>query len=156
MTRRAERLRRLRGRRASGSFIALPHHLLESTEYAELTPPEVKLLLDVFAQFNGRNNGDLTCAWSVMKRRGWRSKDTLTRALRGLLERRFITKTRQGGKHRCSLYAVTWLAIDDCDGKLDVRPTRVASGAWKNNSMTRESYHIDPIIGPIARLANAN
>ena len=156
MTKRSERLRRVRGRLASGSFAAFPHNVLESTEYAELTSSEVKLLLDVFAQFNGRNNGDLTCAWSVMKRRGWRSKDTLTRALRGLLERAFITKTRQGGKHRCSLYAVTWREIHECDGKLDVRPTRVASGAWKNNSVTRESYHIDPITGPIARLANAN
>jgi hypothetical protein len=43
----------------------------------------------------------------------------------------FIEQTRQGGKNQCSLYAVTWLAIDECNGKLDVNPTRAASNLWK-------------------------
>ena len=29
------------------------------------------------------------------------------------------------------LYAVTFLAIDECGGKLDVAATRVPSGKWK-------------------------
>ena len=88
-------------------------------------------MIDLFAQFKGSNNGDLAAAWKLMEKRGWRSKETLHRAKRELLEKGFIVTTRQGGRHVCSLFAVTWLAIDECSGKLDVAPTRVAPGYWK-------------------------
>ena len=48
-----------------------------------------------------------------------------------LLETGMIELTRQGGLHCASLYAVTWLPIDECGGKLDVNATAVASGLWK-------------------------
>ena len=122
---------RAKGRRDSGSFIAVPKIILEGDEYASLTAKAVKLLLDVFGQYNGRNNGDLACTWLVMRQRGWRSRDTLGRALKELLENRWIVRTRQGGRFCCSLYAVTWKPIDECGGKLDVSTTRVASMAWR-------------------------
>lgn len=62
---------------------------------------------------------------------GWRSRDTLERALHQLIDAGLIELTRQGGLNRCSLYALTWHAIDECGGKLDVPATRVASGLWK-------------------------
>ncbi len=113
------------------SFIQLPKHILDSDEYTELTAFEVKLLIDLFSQFNGKNNGDFCAAWSIMARKGWKSRDTKDRALQGLLYTRFIQKTKQGGKHKASLYAVTWLPINDCKGKLDVKSTRVQSNAWR-------------------------
>lgn len=97
----------------------------------------VKLLLDLFGQFDGRNNGDLTAAWSIMSKRGWRSKETLYRALGELLDRRWIVTTRQGGRRICSLYGVTWLAINECGRKIDVSATRTPSGAWKINPLAR-------------------
>lgn len=70
--------------------------------------------------------------WNFMsKDRRWKSKDTLYKARDELVEKGLIEQTRQGGKHRCNLYAITWESIDDCKGKLDVAATRVASGAWK-------------------------
>jgi hypothetical protein len=66
-----------------------------------------------------------------MKLYGWHSQGSVHKALTELLALGFIEQTRQGGKNQCSLYAVTWLAIDDCKGKLDVNPTRVASNLWK-------------------------
>jgi hypothetical protein len=114
-------------------FIAMPRHILDSQEYAQLRPPAVKLLLDLFAQFRGKNNGDFCAAWKIMRKRGWRSRDTLSRALKELLEAGFIQKTRQGGKNRCSLYAVTWLSINECDDKLDVTATRTPANSWKLN-----------------------
>src|SRR3989344_5142941 len=96
-----------KGRADFGSFVALPHAILESQEWAALTAFEVKLLLDVYGQYNGTNNGALAAAWTLVRPRGWRSESTLNRALRGLLDKGFLLKTRQGGKHRCSFFAVT-------------------------------------------------
>lgn len=120
-----------KGRSESGSFCALPHSILESREYAALSGKTVKLLLDIFSQFRGANNGDLGANWKEMSKRGWKSRDTLTRALGELTESGFILKTRQGGRRKCSLYAVTWLAINECGGKLDMAPTRVATNTWR-------------------------
>lgn len=120
-----------KGRRDSGSFVAIPTEILESSEYAMLNGNAVKALLDLYSQFNGRNNGDYTAAWGVMSKRGWKSKASLYKALRALLEGGWIVKTRQGGKHACTLYAVTWKPIHECDGKLDVSATNTPLGTWK-------------------------
>ena len=128
---------RAKGRRDSGTFVAMPHAILESENYARLSAPAVKLMLDLYGQYKGSNNGDFTMAWSMMKKRGWRSKDTLYRARDELIERRFVIKTRQGGKHRCSLYAVTWQPIDACNGKLDCLSTTVAPGSWKQGKVPK-------------------
>ena len=54
----------------------------------------------------------------------YRSFEDLARhALYELLNADLVTKTRQGGLGRCSLYAVKWLKINPCDGKLEVQPT---------------------------------
>jgi len=106
--------------------------MLRHSNYASLSPKAVKLLLDLFAQYNGNNNGDFQMTWGFMSKDGrWKSKDTLYKARDELVEKGFIEMTRQGGKHRCSLYAVTWKEINYCKGKLDVADTLVASGAWK-------------------------
>jgi len=131
MTSKAERRRRITGRRESGSFLAIPHAVLDAEAFRALHAPAVKLLLDLGSQYKGANNGDLCVAWQVMEQRGWRSRDTLTKAKRELLDHGLIELTRQGGLGRCSLYALTWRAIDECKGKLDVPATSVASGCWK-------------------------
>jgi hypothetical protein len=69
-----------------------------------------------------------------MKPRGWKSKETLNNARRELLEKGFIIITRQGGLRECSLYAVTFFAIDECDGKLDVSASRSPSNLWRKSS----------------------
>lgn len=131
-----------KGRADFGSYVAMPHAILESQEWAALTAFEVKLLLDVYGQYNGKNNGTLSAAWALMRPRGWRSESTLSRALTGLLVKCFLIKTRQGGKHRCSFFAVTWREVQECDGKHDMRPTNTAPGTWKNKSVLREVEHI--------------
>jgi hypothetical protein len=97
-----------------------------------MSPFAVKLLVDLAAQYKGSNNGDLCAAWSVMHPRGWRSKETLFKSLRELEHYGMIERTRQGGRKRATLYAITWRAIDYCGGKLDVSCTRSPSGTWKN------------------------
>ena len=105
--------------------------MLDSVNYRSLSAKAIKLLFDLWRQYNGFNNGDLCVAWSVMEPKGWRSRDTLYRALKELLYYGFIEQTRQGGKNRCSLYALTCYQIDDCKGKLDVPATHRPSHRWK-------------------------
>lgn len=121
-----------KGRANRGPLFALPREILDSPAWARLSAHEIKLLVDMGAALRGANNGDLSCTWAAMHQRGWASRDTLARALAGLLSRGFITLTRQGGKRVCNLYAVTWLPVDECSGKLDVKPRPVPSHDWRN------------------------
>lgn len=122
---------KLTGRAERGGYLGLPHAVLESANYLALSAHAVKLLLDLGLQFRGANNGDLAAAWKLMQARGWRSRDTLGRALAELLHFGMIEKTRQGGLNQCSLFALTWQGVDECRGKLDVRSTPVASALWR-------------------------
>jgi len=121
-------------RRETSSFVAIPKAVINSNNYASLSGVGVKLLIQIAEQFNGFNNGDLQASWVIMRHKGWRSNATLNRAKQELIEKGFIEQTRQGWLRppRCALYALTWKSIDDCQGKLDVQATRVASGFWKD------------------------
>lgn len=120
-----------KGRREGGSFFAIPHAVLNSENYLKLSGYAVKLLNDIGVQFNGANNGDFCIAWKLMEKRGWKSKGTLHGAKQELLHYGMIILTKQGGRHTPSLYAFSWLAIDECKGKLEVSSTRTPPGNWK-------------------------
>ena len=131
-------------RSSKGQFMRLPYEVIDSRDYLSLQPSSKQLLIDIFRQHNGRNNGDLSASFKLMQARGWTSKSTLKRALDALLESGLIIKTREGwfqGEHssRCALYAVTWLGVDECPGKdLDIkatpRPLRAFTIENKNSS----------------------
>ena len=74
------------GRAESGGFFALPHAVMASPAFRNLSAHGVKLLCDLGGQYRGANNGDLGAAWRVMNPLGWRSRDTLSRALRELID----------------------------------------------------------------------
>lgn len=119
------------GRAEGGGYFGQPHAVMESPNYRALSPHARMLLNDLGLQFRGTNNGDLSAAWKLMQPRGWRSRDTLGRALAELLHFGLIEKTRQGGLNHCSLFALTWRSIDECRNKLDVSTTAVPSNLWK-------------------------
>ncbi len=120
--------------RSSARYVGIPDYAFKSAEFGELDGWSVKLLVEIAGQYNGFNNGDLSCAWSVLESRGWRSKGTLWAALNQLLKRGWIVKTRHGNRSRCHLYAITWAPVDACPGKnLEVAPTKSASNAWQKN-----------------------
>jgi len=87
-------------------------------------------LVDLAAQYNGYNNGDLSATKKTMLDRGWNSGDQLNKAKREAEERGLIRVTRQGGRNRCNLYALTWFAIDECRGKHDATPTSKPPNDW--------------------------
>ncbi len=110
------------------SYGALPRIIWQHPDYCGLSGTAAKLLMDLACQYNGRNNGDLTLAHTVLKPRGWGSKKTITRATRELLDAQLIIRTREGRftnpGGRCALYALAWKPIDDCAGKeLTVKAT---------------------------------
>jgi hypothetical protein len=123
-----------------GRFLALPHALLTSHRYRALSSSAVKLLIDIAMQFDGKNNGDLSAAWKVMKSKGWRSEATLDRAKKELLSLGLIAQTRQGRlPNTCTLYGLTWLPLNPSD-KLDIGPAGFSSGEWAK-PLAAESGH---------------
>jgi len=123
-------LKQAKASRAGGQFLTLPLQVLQYKALAKLSPYANKLLLDLCSQYRWGHNGDLSPAWTLMRERGWKSKDTLNKALKELHASGLIDLTRQGGLHKCSLYALGWLAIDHCDGKLDSASTTRPNNRW--------------------------
>lgn len=115
---------RVKGRKTKGRFLALPVSVVDSQDYKSLSGNAVKLLMALLYQYRGKNNGDLSASYSIMRDMGFVSKDTLQRAKNELLEKQLIIQTREGRFINpggvCALYALAWLPIDECGGKLDV------------------------------------
>jgi hypothetical protein len=126
--------RKIRGRSGLEPFIALPQKVLDSLEFGALTAHATKLLIELARQYRGKNNGDFSAAMAPMKKRGWNSPGTLNRAKKELVEVGFAIVTRQGGKNRCTLYALTFWPVDECNGKHDERPSHVALHLWKKRA----------------------
>lgn len=120
-----------KGRKDNGTFFRVPTEVLDSPAYTGLTLKARALILDLGSQFRGHNNGDIAAPWSWMGPRGWKSKDTLRRAMLELMAAGLIEQTRQGGLHCASLFAFTWIEIHECGGKLDVPACPVASSKWR-------------------------
>ena len=119
-----------RNRKKGKPLLSIPREVVESRQYAELNGNAVKLMVDLHGQYRGYNNGDLCAAYSIMKKRGWRSKGTLQTAIDRLKRGRWILVTRQGGRNKPSLYGLTYLQIDECGGKLDIQSTTKVLNDW--------------------------
>ena len=120
------------------SFAGIPRVVMECPDYTNLSGSAIRLLVELACAYKGGNNGDLSPAWTLMKERGFRSKATLTRAIKELVAAEMIILTRQGQfiKNRAGLYALTWASIDECAGKqLDESPTRTPP---RNFSLERQ------------------
>lgn len=119
-------------KRDGGGHVAIPVSVLNGAAYLGLGAHARMLLLDLAAQYRGNNNGDLCLAWKLMKPRGWKSEATLNKAKKALLEAGLIVEARKGARpNKCALIALTWYALDDCDGKLDITAQSFPRGAYK-------------------------
>lgn len=126
------RFKNARDKCDGGAFIKLPLSVLNGAAYLGLNAHARMLLWDLAAQYRGNNNGDLCMAWKLMRLRGWKSEETLNKAKHELQEARLIVETRKGARpNKCSLFALTWYALDDCDGKLDMSARSFSRGAYK-------------------------
>ena len=119
--------------RGNGAFLPFRLDVLQSQALANLSPYSCKLLLDFASQWRLGRNGDASAAFEkILRARGWRSKATLHKSLKELIQSGLIIQTRQGSLRECSLFALGWLAIDECGGKLDIQPTSGPLDNWRD------------------------
>ena len=122
-------------------FIQIPHPVLKSVAYINLGSWARTLLIELMLQYNGKNNGDLSAPYSLMKQRGFNSSGTLSKAGKELQKNGLIQITKLPRKtgttfEMTKLVALTWLPIDECTDifgnyKLEVSATTSASNKWK-------------------------
>lgn len=120
-------------RREPGQFHTVSRELLVSHVFIALSSYAVKLFVDILSQYTGFNNGDQCLAWTVMKKRGWKSKSTLDKARKELMAVELIEVSRYGSRRRPHLYALSIYAVDECNGKLEMKQTTVPSSAWRRH-----------------------
>ena len=124
--------RRHNGKHKGGGFgerfVGIPHSAYSSPLFVALSPWSIKLLVDLGAQYNGRNNGDLAAAITLMKPRGWNSETTLNKAKKQLLAAGFIIEMRKGKRpNTCSLFALAWRPLNPSPKHDFARFTRVGA-----------------------------
>jgi len=128
-------------RTKSRPFIQLLKHVGNSDEYGQLSGSAVKLLIELHLQYNGHNNGDLCATWSQLRKRGFKSKGTLSRSLKELIATKFIVLSRISYQwQKPNLYAITYLSIDECNGKLDIKETVTAPNSWRTEIQLATPY----------------
>lgn len=120
-----------KGRRESGGFAMWPRACAEHPNFLSLSIYAKALLFCLLGQYRGSNNGDLDVTFQRMSKEGWGSRNTVEKARAELEERGWIVRTRQGWKHQCSLYAITFQPINDCNGKLEEPFSNISLGFWK-------------------------
>jgi hypothetical protein len=130
--------RKQKNSKGAQNFAGIPRKVMRHPDYHMLSGNAAKLLFDLAFQYRGSNNGDLTTAFHVLKKRGWKSRQTIDRAKRQLLDNDFIIETRLGRftnpGGRCALYALTWESIDECQGKgLEVKATAIPKRLFTQN-----------------------
>ena len=104
---------KFKGSKINEPFVAVFRSVMDSPAFAALSPHACKLLLELMAQYKGDNNGNLTVAWSVVSKRGWKSRTTLWRCKSELINAGFLYVTRKGHMpSTCELLALTWFPLD--------------------------------------------
>lgn len=102
-----------KGSKYTEGFTGIVHSVFEAPAFITLSPHACKLLLELAGQYRGNNNGNLTVAWSVVSKRGWKSRTTLWRCKSELIEAGFVYVTRKGHMpSTCELLALTWFPLD--------------------------------------------
>lgn len=128
-------------KRSKDLFIQIPHPVLRSVAYKGLGSWARVLLIELILQYNGKNNGDLSAPYSLMKQRGFNSSGTLSKAGQELQKNGLIQVTKLPRKtgttfEMTKLLALTWLPIHECRDKLghfklEVNATTSPSNKWK-------------------------
>lgn len=93
-------------------FAAIPHSVIDSPAYSNLTGQAIRLLTIIARQYNGANNGLMQATHKYCEPRGIVSEHTLKSAINDLIAHGFIVRTRSRGnscgKNIWAYYALTW------------------------------------------------
>jgi hypothetical protein len=127
----AKSYKRSKDKRDGGQYLALPFVVLESPSYRALSHTARSLLIDIAMQYTGTNNGRLVACTKYLKPLGWKSHDTVARALADLKAAGLLTETRMGMRpNRAAWFALGWYALDDAKG-MDIDPKTYRTGQYK-------------------------
>ena len=135
---------KMKGRQDRGRFVALPLAVLESPDFLGLSHTARTALLALLAKYNGRNNGDLSLPFTRATQWGINSKTTLAKALKELMERGLIIRSRDPLRMRdnphgqCSLYALMWEPVHECGGKHELAATVAPHRSFARQPLWRE------------------
>lgn len=103
-------------------FQPIPKDVLAMTVFHDLPSNAKALMLDLIAQYTGKNNGRLCPSYEAMRRCGWRSKGTVHRAKEALLAAPFVVLTRKGHPPRTTDWiGFTWWKLD-FERSMDIDP----------------------------------
>ena len=135
--------------RDAGGFVALPWAVLDSAAYQALSHPAKALLMEIARQYVRDNNGKLLCSLAYMSKRGWKSRDVLTRAKRELLAAGMIFETCKGARpNKASWYAITWQTLDRHPG-YDPEAANFRRSPYMEKQILRPSPGLESrLIGP--------
>ena len=113
----ANSLERSKGRATHASFVGLPRHVIDSEAFVSLPLLARALYVDLRRQYNGKNNGDISIADTLLAPLGW-AHSSIHKALAILIQHNLIVRLKKGGatfagetNRAPSLYAFTDLAI---------------------------------------------
>ncbi len=100
-----------------GGFAGIPRYVIETSTYKTLEYSSQSLLILLSSQYKGRNNGDISASFSMYKDY-LKSNQTLFSARDELERKGFIAINAYGGMSHGgyklpTLYALTWLPVDD-------------------------------------------
>ena len=103
--------------RGSDNFANIPRYVIHTPAFMSLRGNSVKLLVLLATQYKGNNNGDLIITHSFYKT-FFKSSQTMYAARDELEQKGFIatvsyTHLTMPTKKQPSLYALTWLPVDD-------------------------------------------
>ncbi len=119
-------------KRDGAKFLALPHIVMDSPGYRAASHTARSLLLDIFRQYSGHNNGKLVACAKHLEPLGWKSNNTVLAAVRQLIDCGLLVEVRKGGfPNTATWFAVTWADLDINDG-LDINPKLLARGAYRS------------------------
>lgn len=106
-----------RGERIVGRFVALPHSVLESEQYAALSHSAARLLLLIAMQHAPGKNGCLVATPKYLRQYKWNSNDLTTRCIRELVASGLIWRTRFGRRpNLAAWFAITWKGLEVTTG----------------------------------------
>jgi hypothetical protein len=124
-----ENQRRTGGKATRANFVGIGRGVMDSAAFITLSQLSRALYLDLRRQYNGRNNGDISIADSVLLPYGW-SHSSIHKGVHELVKHGLLLRTRKGGiaaasSTKASLYAF-------CDLPVNANPAKGITGAPPN------------------------
>lgn len=142
--------------RSNGSerFLKIPHYLIYSVAWRELSPVARAAFVEILALYDGQNNGRLVVSARALAERLGRTKSTAAAALVELEDAGFISTKKHGSfesrNRRAAEYALAHL--DDDAGHITATKEFMQRGLIPRPN----AYRADQHSGPISRTVRSN